>query len=145
MGRKTAQPRNRHEGRVLIVDDEPSIRNLVSRVLSKAQYEVVEAGGVAQAITCLNEGNNHEMMDAIICDLRMPEINGVEAIAYFRSHYPFIPVVVLTGIPDVGLAASLMQQGVMDYLIKPVDQGVLLQVIKKAVELRKTLKDQFKT
>ena len=136
---------NRRAGRVLIVDDEPSIRNTVSRTLSKAQYEVVEAGDGAQAITLLNEGDNPVMVDAILCDLQMPKINGVEAIAYFRSHYPAIPVVVLTGCPDVGLAASLTQKGVMDYLVKPVGQEALLQVIKQAVDLRRTLKDQSKT
>ena len=136
---------NRREGRVLIVDDEPSIRTAISKTLSKACYEVVEAGNGAQAITRLNEGDNPLMVDAILCDLRMPQINGIEAIAYFRSHYPSIPVVVLTGYPDLGLAVSLAQEGVMDYLVKPVGQEALLQVIKKAVDLRKTLKNQSKT
>ena len=136
---------NRREGRVLIVDDELSMRKAISRALSKAHYEVVEAGDGAQAITLLNEGDNPLMVDAILCDMRMPKINGSEAIAYFRSHYPSIPVVVLTGYPDIGLAASLTQEGVMDYLVKPVSQEVLLQVIKQAVDLRRTLKDQSKT
>ena len=136
---------NRREGRVLIVDDEPSIRTTISKTLSKACYEVVEAGNGAQAITRLNEGDNPLMVDAILCDLRMPQINGIEAIAYFRSHYPSIPVVVLTGYPDLRLAVSLAQEGVMDYLVKPVGQEALLQVIKKAVDLRKTLKNQSKT
>ena len=135
---------NRRAGRLLIVDDESSIRYAISRTLSKARYEVVEAGDGAKAITLLNEGDNPVMVDAILCDLQMPKINGVEAIAYFRSHYPAIPVVVLTGCPDVGLAASLTQKGVMDYLVKPVGQEALLQVIKQAVDLRRTLKDQSK-
>lgn len=136
---------NRREGRVLIVDDELPIRKAISQTLSKAHYEVVEAGDGAQAITLLNEGDNPLMVDAILCDMRMPKINGSEAIAYFRSHYPSIPVVVLTGYQDVGLAVSLTQKGVMDYLVKPVSQEVLLQVIKQAVDLRRTLKDQSKT
>ena len=144
MTQRTEYPMNRREGRVLIVDDEQSIRTAISRTLSKAQYEVVEAGDGAQAITRLNEGDNPLMVDAILCDLQMPKINGIDAIAYFRSHYPSIPVVVLTGCPDVGMAASLTREGVMDYLVKPVSQEVLLQVIKKAVDLRRTLKNQSK-
>jgi two-component system chemotaxis response regulator CheY len=136
---------NRHEGRILIVDDEPSIRTAVSRILSKAKYEVVEARDGAQAITILNEGDNPAMVVAIICDVQMPTINGSEAIAYFRSHHPLIPVVVLTGCLDIGLAASLMQKGVLDYLVKPVSKDILLQVIKKAVEHHNTLKDQSAT
>jgi two-component system chemotaxis response regulator CheY len=136
---------NRREGRVLIVDDEPSIRKAVSRTLSKAQYEVVEAEDGEKAIQAIRSGDNPLMVDTIICDLQMPKVNGVDAIDYFRSHYPSIPVVVLTGCPDIGVAASLTQKGVMDYLVKPVDQEVLLQVIKKAVDLHRTLKDQSKT
>jgi len=136
---------DRREGRVLIVDDEPSIRKAVSRILSKAQYEVVEAGDGAQAITLLNKGDNPLVVDAILCDIRMPKINGTEAIAYFRSHHPLIPVVVLTGCLDIGVAASLMREGVMDYLVKPIGKDILLQVIKKAVDLRRTREDQSRT
>jgi len=136
---------DRREGRVLIVDDEPSIRKAISQILSKAQYEVVEAGDGAQAITRLKEGDNPLMVDAILCDVQMPKINGIEAIAYFRSHHPLIPVVVLTGCLDIGVAASLMREGVMDYLVKPIGKDILLQVIKKAVDLRRTREDQSRT
>jgi len=136
---------NRREGRVLIVDDEPSIRKAVSRILSNAQYEVVEAGDGAQAITRLKEGDNSLMVDAILCDVQMPIINGMEAIAYFRSHHPLIPIVVLTGCPDIGLATSLMREGVTDYLVKPIGKETLLQVIRKAVDLRRTREDQSRT
>ena len=136
---------DRREGRVLIVDDEPSIRKAISQILSKAQYEVVEAGDGTQAITRLKEGDNPLMVDAILCDVQMPKINGIEAIAYFRSHHPLIPVVVLTGCLDIGVAASLMREGVMDYLVKPIGKDILLQVIKKAVDLRRTREDQSRT
>ena len=74
------------------------------------------------------------MVDTILCDIRMPKINGDEAIVYFRGHFPSVPIVVMTGYPDVELAVSLMRKGVRDYLVKPVSKDELLSVMKKSVE-----------
>ena len=83
------------------------------------------------------------MVDTILCDIRMPKINGDEAIDYFRDQFPTVPIVVMTGYPDVELAVSLMRKGVRDYLVKPVSKDKLLSVIKKAVDQHVILKDQF--
>jgi two-component system chemotaxis response regulator CheY len=83
------------------------------------------------------------MVDTILCDIRMPKINGTEAITYFRSQYPGVPVIVLTGYPDVDMAVSLMKQGVHDYLVKPVSKDDLLGVISKTVEGRQLFEGHF--
>jgi two-component system chemotaxis response regulator CheY len=130
-------------GRVLVVDDEPSIRKLVNLSLTKAGYEVVEAQDGEQAIKVLNSDDNPLMVDTILCDIRMPKVNGIEAIAYFRTQYPTVPIVVMTGYPDVDLAVSLMRQGVLDYLVKPVSKDELLTVISKSVDNHVILDGQF--
>ena len=129
-------------GRVLVVDDEESIRKIAVRCLTKAGYEVVEAENGECAIAALNSGDNPLMVDAILCDIHMPKINGHEAIAYFRSQYPGVPIVVLTGYPDVDRAVSLMKGGVMDYLVKPISKEDLVAVVAKAVVGHEILKDQ---
>ena len=68
---------------------------------------------------------------------------GIEAIAYFRAQYPTVPIVVMTGYPDVDLAVSLMRQGVLDYLVKPVSKDDLLTVITKSVDNHVVLNGQF--
>ncbi|MGH7167081.1 MAG: response regulator [Nitrospiraceae bacterium] len=130
-------------GRVLVVDDEPSIRKLVNLSLTKAGYEVVEARDGEQAIKVLNSDDNPLMVDTILCDIRMPKVNGIEAIAYFRTQYPTVPIVVMTGYPDVDLAVSLMRQGVLDYLVKPVSKEELLTAITKSVDQHVVLDGQF--
>ena len=130
-------------GRVLLVDDDAGVRKPITERLTKAGYEVVEAEDGDKAIKKLNEGENPLMVDTILCDIRMPKLNGTEAIAYFRSQYPSVPIVVLTGYPDVELATSLMRQGVLDYLVKPVTMDELLTVIQKSVDQHVVLKDQF--
>jgi two-component system chemotaxis response regulator CheY len=84
------------------------------------------------------------MVDAIICDIHMPKVGGNEAIAWFRSQFPSVPIVVMTGKPDVGNATKLMKDGVADYLVKPVEPEQLKAVVNKVAKDR-VWKDQFKT
>ena len=123
-------------GRVMIVDDEPDIRKVVRMTLQKAGYDVLEAEHGEKAIEVLNTGENRLMLDVIICDIRMPKINGVEAIAYFRKEYPRVPVIVLTGFPDVNMATSFLSDGVVDYLVKPVEGDKLKAAVAKAMDQR---------
>jgi two-component system, chemotaxis family, chemotaxis protein CheY len=130
-------------GRILVVDDEAQVRKPISIMLAKDGYEVVEVADGQEAIEALRSGDNPLMVDTVLCDIRMPNINGKEAIVYFRSQFPGVPIVVMTGYPDVELAVSLMRQGVRDYLIKPVTKEELLSVIRKSVDPHVVLKDQF--
>ena len=123
-------------GRILVADDEPLVRSVVRMVLEKAGYEVLEADNGDQAIEAMSTGENPLVIDAIICDIRMPKINGIEAIHYFQEQYPHVPVIVLTGYPDAGMVVSLMRQNVVDYLIKPVDAQILQTAVANAVERR---------
>jgi len=123
-------------GRVMIVDDEPDIRKVVRMTLQKAGYDVVEAEDGQKAIEVINTGENRLMLDVIICDIRMPKINGVEAIAYFRKEYSRVPVVVLTGFPDINMATSFLNDGVVDYLVKPVEGEKLKAAVAKAMNQR---------
>ena len=123
-------------GRVLIVDDEPDIRKVVRMTLQKAGYEVLEAENGAKAIETINSGENRLLLDVMICDIRMPKVNGIEAISYFRQNYPRVPLVVLTGFPDTEMATSLLRQGVVDYLVKPVEGEKLKASVARAMEQR---------
>ena len=123
-------------GRILVVDDEPSIRTVLRVMLEKGGYEVLEAEDGANAIEAINTGENRLLVDAVICDLRMPKINGLEAMAYFRCAYPHVPLIVLTGYPDTELAVSCLREGVVDYLVKPVDGERLRAAVGKAMEQR---------
>ena len=129
----------------MIVDDEAQVRKPIGLTLQAAHYSVVEAENGEQAIQLLQSGDNPLLVDTILCDIRMPKINGTEAIQYFRTQFPSIPVVVLTGYPDVDLAVSLMKQGVVDYLVKPVEKERLLDTIRKSVSRHVIMKDQFAT
>ena len=123
-------------GRVLIVDDEPDVRKVVRMTLEKVGYDVLEAEDGEKAIATLSEGENNLLLDVIISDIRMPNINGVEAIKYFQQEYPSKQLIVLTGFPDMDMATSFLKKGIVDYLVKPVEAEKLRASVAKAMEQR---------
>lgn len=123
-------------GRVLVVDDEPSVRTVVRMALERAGYEVLEAENGEKAIETINTGENRLVLDAVICDIRMPKINGVETIDYFQREYPHVPLIVLTAYPDTRMAASFIRDGVVDYLVKPVEAEKLRDAVATAMKRR---------
>ena len=124
------------KGLVLVMDDEPDIRTAVRMMLEKGGYSVLEAEDGEKAIEVINTGQNRVMLDVIICDIRMPKISGVEAIAYFQKEYPRVQLIVLTGFPDTEMATSYLKTGVVEYLVKPVEPEKLKAAVEKAMEQR---------
>lgn len=132
-------------GRILVVDDEADLRKSLRLILTKAGYDAVEAEDGEKAIEAIRSGDNPLMVDTVICDLVMPKVNGMEAIAFFRSQFPGVPILVLTGHPNIDNASDLYKQGVVDYLVKPIVPEKLLAAVEKAVKQRELFKDQFAT
>lgn len=122
--------------RVLVIDDEEEVRKVVRIHLSKAGFDVIEAEDGEKGIQKAKEGDNPLILSAIICDVRMPNVNGMEAVKYFRKEFTRIPIIVLTGFLDVELAVKLMKMGVTKYLVKPVSKDQLITSVKKAIESR---------
>lgn len=119
------------------VDDEAPIRSLLRTMLTQAGYDVEEAEDGGKAVDILNSGDNPLMVDVIICDIRMPRINGLEAITYFRAQYPSLPVIVLTGYHDEQLAFSLLKQGVVEHIEKPAERERILASVARAIAQRR--------
>jgi two-component system, chemotaxis family, chemotaxis protein CheY len=130
-------------GRILVIDDEAHIRTTIKMVLTKAGYDVVEAEDGEKAIQEIKSGDNPLMLDMILCDMQMPKIDGHGAIAYFRSQFPSVPVVVMTGHPDIQAATALMKQGVADYLAKPLEKDKLLSVVQETMKKHVMFKGHF--
>ncbi|MGQ0809633.1 MAG: response regulator [Nitrospiraceae bacterium] len=129
-------------GKILVVDDDPDVRKVVRLVLTKAGYEVVEAEHGEQALQLMRTGDHASTVATILSDLQMPQVNGAELIAHFKAHYPTVPYVVMTGSTDFLLTEILMKEGVCDYVIKPVSQTKLLDIIRVSVRLHELRKKQ---
>lgn len=129
-------------GRVLVVDDEADVRKSVRLTLTKAGYEVIDANDGEEAIKAIKSGDNPLMIDAVVCDIHMPKVNGVEAILYFQDQFPSVPIIVMTGDANLDRATTLLKKGVADYLIKPVAPQTLLAAVHKAAK-EHVYKDRF--
>lgn len=120
-------------GNVLVVDDEADIRKMVKMTLTKAGYNVIDAEDGEKGIAAVKSGGGFSL-STIICDLAMPKVSGMEAIAYFRSQYPSVPVIVLSGTGTVDKASALFKQGVVEFLSKPIEPDKLIAAVNKAVK-----------
>ena len=119
--------------RVLIVDDDEHIRQAVSLVLKQGGYEVLEAADGEEAIAAIESFPIGFSARAIICDIHLPKVSGYDLISFIREKLPTVPIIVLTGYPDVQGAAALFKQGVVDYLIKPGRADTLLEAVRRAI------------
>ena len=121
------------KGKVLIIDDEVDVREVLKLHLSEENYQIIEAENGEEAIELLNSGDNMINVGVILCDIRMPKVNGIECIQYLRKEAPGIPIVVVTGFNDPELMRGLLKIGVKDYLVKPVKKDMLISVVNKQV------------
>jgi two-component system response regulator HydG len=100
---------------VLVVDDVPDMLELLRRNLKEMGTNPFAANNVVDAIGVLENGQ----VDLVITDLNMPEVGGMQLIKYMSQHFPSIPILVITGYPDVSDAVEVMKLGALEYLIKP--------------------------
>ena len=116
-------------GTVLIVDDEPYVRDSLATVLRRANYSVQTSSGVQEAL----RPGTLEGLDAVITDLRMPGQDGLVLLRTLAEAEPGVPVIVLTGHGTVPSAVECMKAGAYDYLLKPARPEVLELVLERAL------------
>jgi DNA-binding NtrC family response regulator len=123
--------------RVLIVDDEVDIREIISELLEQENYQTATAAGGAEALQLL-ESND---FDAVISDVRMPGMDGLELLKEIRSLYPQIKVLLFTGYASVDNVVEAMKIGAYGYLTKPLDRDELFKELALIREQTEILKD----
>ena len=127
------------KGKILVVDDENDVRDVIRLQLEQKGFNVLEAVDGQNAINTLQSGDNLVNVGLILCDIRMPKVNGVEAIEFLKTEAPGIPIVVITGYPDTELAIGLMKKGIKDYLVKPVEREKLMAVVEEQISAGKAI------
>lgn len=127
-GRETASA-----GRVLIVDDHPQVLRYQVLALSRSGFDVSCCGDGAEALRLLR----YNSFDAIISDIAMPNLNGIQLLKAIRSRDPDLPVIMVTGGASIDTAIEAVEHGAFKYLVKPVDVNLLLEATRKAVQLQR--------
>ena len=88
-------------GRVFIIDDDEHVRETVGLVLRQAGYEVLEAADGEEAIAVIESYPTSFSIQVVICDIHLPTVSGYDLISFIREKLPTVPIIVLTGYPDV--------------------------------------------
>jgi response regulator RpfG family c-di-GMP phosphodiesterase len=120
---------HQHVVRVLVVDDEAPARKLLTLILGPPDFECSTASNGEDALAALNR----EYFDAIISDLRMPGVGGMEILEQVRRAYPHIAFLVTTGVDEVEVGVRAMRGGADDYLVKPLYESAVLASLEKAL------------
>ena len=124
---------NQNKIKVLIVDDEAGIRDILSRKLSSAGFQCMTAPDGLNALKLLKSAQP----DLVLLDVTMPGKSGAAVLKDIKAKYPDIAVIMVTAVADVQVVISLMKAGAYDYVIKPVELNELLFSIGRAMEKRK--------
>jgi DNA-binding NtrC family response regulator len=114
--------------KVLLIDDETDFLEIMSERMKAREIDVTTASSAKEALKQVE----HESYDAIILDLQMPEIDGLETLKILKSKNPDLQIILLTGHATVEKGVEAMKLGAMDLMEKPADLKVLTEKIKKA-------------
>jgi DNA-binding NtrC family response regulator len=124
--------------RVLIVDDEKSVRKLISRVLGSNGYECSTAADGTEALQRLAM----KSFDVVLLDIRMPDISGMEALPRISAGYPDVCVIMLTAVVDMNTAVEALDRGACDYVTKPFDTEDLVMRVERALNVKRLVRER---
>jgi putative nucleotidyltransferase with HDIG domain len=120
--------------RILVVDDEEAIREIVASMLTSAGYSCQQAGSGMEALGVLNSNETFELM---LSDLMMADLDGIGLLERTKEKYPDMPVVMVTAVHDISVALQALRNGAYDYLLKPFEREQLLATVSRALENRR--------
>ncbi len=116
---------------VLVIDDEPDIRELLDITLARMGLDSTSTGTVAEALSALEQNR----FDLCLTDMRLPDGDGLAIVKYIQKHYPDLPVAVITAHGNVEAAVEALKSGAFDFVSKPVDLQMLRSLIEAALKL----------
>src|ERR1700744_6347308 len=120
--------------RILVVDDEEPISEIISSMLSAAGYKTRQAASGMEALAVLNSTGEFELM---LSDLMMAELDGIALLERSKEKYPDMPVIMVTAVHDISVALAAIRNGAYDYLLKPFEREQLLAMVRRALEHRR--------
>lgn len=123
--------------RILVIDDEKSIRNTLKEILSYEGYEVTEAQDGSEGLKLAEK----EKFDIILSDIKMPKMDGIEVLEKLQELSPETPVVMISGHGNIETAVEAIRKGAFDYISKPLDLNRMLVTIRNAMDRSSLVKE----
>jgi putative nucleotidyltransferase with HDIG domain len=120
--------------RILVVDDEEPIREIVCSMLAASKYSCRQAASGLEALALLESGEEFELM---LSDLMMADMDGIGLLERTKERFPDMPVIMVTAVHDIQVALGAIRNGAYDYLLKPFEREQLLNTVRRALENRR--------
>ncbi|MDP2743834.1 MAG: response regulator [Dehalococcoidia bacterium] len=124
---------NGEQVKILVVDDDESVRSLLQRVLKEAGYDVVTAANGREALDKVNELK----VDLVLLDIKMPDMSGMEVLQQLTTNWPQTCVIMATAVADAQTAIEAMKLGAYDYITKPFSRDEMVLTVQRAIEKRR--------
>jgi putative two-component system response regulator len=121
------------EDRILIVDDEPTVSDILARRLAKEGYVCIKANNGKEALQYFYK----DAFSLVISDMKMPEMSGLELLRKLKAVSPKITVIMITAFPEIDMAVEAMRLGAYDFLTKPVTLDLVVLSVRKALEKKR--------
>jgi two-component system NtrC family response regulator len=118
------------KGKLLIIDDEDRLRKLLARILQLEGYDMLEAATGKAGLRQLE----NELIDVVICDVKLPDSNGIELTKTIKTNYPAVEVIVLTAYGTINDGVTAIKNGAFDYITKGDDNEKIIPLVSKAMD-----------
>lgn len=115
---------------VLVIDDEEKLRGLLSRILRTEGFEVYEAADGKSGLKKLA----HENVDAVLCDVKLPDVNGVQLVQQIKNSWPLVEIILLTAYGNIPDGVQAIKNGAFDYITKGDDNDKIVPLLHRAIE-----------
>ena len=122
---------------ILVVDDEPSLRDVVCEFLRSLDYDVMDAADGQAALDILAQ----DRVDIVISDIMMPRLDGFALLKELRSRHPGVHVLMMTGFGSIESAVQAMTSGAVDYVTKPINFRMLQEKLVRVVKQQRLIRD----
>lgn len=116
--------------KILIIDDEEKLRSLLARIISLEGFEVIEAGDCKSGLKKLDLQD----IDVVLCDVKLPDGNGVELTSQIKEKHPLVEVILLTAYGNIPDGVQAIKNGAFDYIIKGDDNNRIIPLLNRAIE-----------
>ena len=117
-------------GNILIVDDEEQLRKLLTRIISLEGFKVAQAGTLKAATEVLKQ----QPIDVVLCDVRLPDGNGVEFVKTVKNNFPSLEIILLTAYGNIADGVQSIKNGAFDYIVKGDDNNRIIPLLYQAVD-----------
>jgi DNA-binding NtrC family response regulator len=116
--------------KVLIIDDEEKLRGLIARIIHLEGFEVIEAGDCKSGLKKLEQNT----IDVVLCDVKLPDGNGVDLTAIIKEKNPYVEIILLTAYGNIPDGVQAIKNGAFDYIVKGDDNNKIIPLLHRAIE-----------